>query len=92
MIIAERGGKTPQKWKKKNMGYNLKDYTRDYKRENYSPLNISLRKSDAQKVKDAAKDAGKTVNLFVGELIAAAVPGVEPLRDRRSKKQSDGSK
>lgn len=92
MIIAERGGKTPQKWKKNNMGYNLKDYTREYKRENYSPLNISLRKSDAQKVKDAARDAGKTVNLFVGELIAAAVPGVEPLRDRRSKKQSDGSK
>lgn len=74
------------------MGYNLKDYTRDYKRENYSPLNISLRKADAQKVKDAAKEAGKTVNLFVGELIAAAVPGVEPLRDRRAKKQSDCSK
>lgn len=73
------------------MGYNLKDYTRDYKRENYSPLNISLRKSDAQKVKDAAKEAGKTVNLFVGELIAAAVPGVEPLRDRRTK-TSDRSK
>lgn len=71
------------------MAYQLSEYTAEYVAENYKALRLYVRAEDAEKIKAAASAAGKSLNGFIGGLIADAVPGVTPL-DRQGGKSKKG--
>lgn len=71
------------------MSYSLPEYTAEYVAEKYKSIRLYIRADDAEKVKAAAESAGKSVNGFIGGLIADAVPGFTPL-ERQGGKSKKG--
>lgn len=65
--------------------FNPAKYRVSYEKENYGRINLRLRAEDKDLLEQVAQSSGKSINRFISDLIAQAVPGISPLGAEKEK-------
>lgn len=65
--------------------FNPAKYRDAYQKEKYSRIFLRLRVEDKDLLEQVARSSGKSINRFISDLIAQAIPGISPLGAEKEK-------